>query len=285
MQVVAIDPAPAKKSTMYSADAGFQPVPVSEMRERLGALKSPVLLCWDAPLTGPRRVEEAGFGFRDFSQRCLDSFFARTKPFRSKAKPPSSQEVKDFKAPKGISVQPYSGCPHWTISRSVLGLPRLGPYDKCDALPFRLLPNETFGDDGKAVSKANDRFVVEIHPAVAAWLWCKDLPRTPGFPPEVDWTYKGGKKEERATRARLREQMWEHIRSKISDTLPKPKNDDQFDAAVGYVLGRMWLNGNRDVLLLGNRETGSMLLPRVKGLETKWAEFQCAWPDKAKTQA
>ena len=285
MRVVAIDPAPAKESTMYSAEGGFRSVPASEMRGVLKDLASPVLLCWDAPLTGPRHVEEAGLGFRDFSQRCLDSFFTRTKPFPSKTKPPSSQKVKDFKAPKGISVQPYSGCPHWTISRSVLGLPRLGPYDQCDALPFRLLPNETFGGDGKAVSKENDRFVVEIHPAVAAWLWCKDLPPTDGFPPKTDWTYKGGKKEERAAKTRLWEQMWEHISLKIRDTLPKPKNDDQFDAAVGYVLGSKWLNGDRDVLLLGNRGRGSMLLPRVDGLEEKWTEFQSAWPGKAKAQA
>ena len=256
---------------MYSAEDGFQAVPVSKMRERLGSLESPVLLCWDAPLTGPRRVEEAGLGVRDFSQRCLDSFFARGKT--------------GFKAPKGISVQPYSGCPHWTISRSVLGLPRLGPYDECDALPFRLIPSETLGGDGKAVSKENDRFVVEIHPAVAAWLWCKDLPEAGGFPPKEDWRYKGHQKEGRAARTKLREQMWEHISPKISDTLPTPKNDDQFDAAVGYVLGRMWLSGDPDVLLLGNRETGSMLLPRVKGLEEKWAAFQPAWPDKVKVQA
>ena len=124
MRVVAIDPAPAKESTMYSADAGFQLVPSWEMRRILDDLNPPVLLCWDAPLTGPRSVEEAGSGDRDFSQRRLESFFRRKET--------------GFKTPRGISVREYSGCPHWTISRSVLGLPRVGPWDAdCRSISYR----------------------------------------------------------------------------------------------------------------------------------------------------
>ena len=160
MRVVAIDPAPAKESTMYSAEGGFRSVPASEMRGVLEDLASPVLLCWDAPLTGPRSVEEAGSGDGDFSQRRLDSFFARKET--------------GFKTPKGISVLPYAGCPHWTISRSVLGLPRVGPWDAdFDRLPFHLLPGNAREASGVAVSQLTRSCAVEIHPAVAAWLWCK----------------------------------------------------------------------------------------------------------------
>lgn len=77
MRVVAIDPAPAKESTTYSAEDGFESVPSSEMRQVLASLETPVLLCWDAPLTGPRLVEEAGSGDGDFSQRRLE--FLRPK--------------------------------------------------------------------------------------------------------------------------------------------------------------------------------------------------------------
>ena len=67
----------------------------------------------------------------------------------------------------------------WTISRSVLGLPRLGRCDVgYDDLPFDLLPS---------ARRANDirPSVVEMHPGVAAWLWCRG--ERPG---NVSWEYK-----------------------------------------------------------------------------------------------
>lgn len=80
--------------------------------------------------------------------------------------------------------------------------------------------------------------------------------------------------------------MWEHIhkehiRKRTDDPLPRPENDDQFDALVGYVLGTKWLGGDSDVVLLGDRETGAMLLPRVKDLEKdlekEWKCFRRRW--------
>lgn len=116
MQVVAIDPAPAKASTLYCGGQRFKSVQACDMESTLDSLKRPVLLCWDAPLTGPKNPANAGQAKRDFSQRCVESFFSRNGT--------------GFNTPKGISVRPYSGCPHWTITRSVLGLPRVGPHDK-----------------------------------------------------------------------------------------------------------------------------------------------------------
>ena len=257
MRVVAIDPAPAKESTMYSAERGLQSVPASEMRRTLESIEPPVLLCWDAPLTGPRDAADAGQTRGDFSQRRLDSFFMR-------------KETR-FKTPKGISVLPYAGCPHWAISRSVLGLPRLGPYDLAfDSLPFHLLPTADGAGDGVPISKAGGRWIVEIHPAVAAWLWCKPRIRRKA------WSYKGASKDEA-----LLTKMWNIILEQCDDALksdlPTPSDDDEFDALVGYILGVKWLRGDDDVVLLGDRETGAMLLPRTGRLEKKWAEFRAEW--------
>lgn len=76
MRVVAIDPAPSKESTMYSAEDGFRQIPGEKMRSTLEGLKPPVLLCWDAPLTGPRNPDDAGRP-RDFTQRRLERFFCQ----------------------------------------------------------------------------------------------------------------------------------------------------------------------------------------------------------------
>lgn len=266
MRVVAIDPAPGKASTMYTAEDCFGPIPGHEMRSTLVDLEPPVLLCWDAPLTGPRDPENAGRP-GDFTQRRLDSFFAR--------------QVTKFKTPKGISVRPYAGCPHWTISRSVLGLPRLGPFDAAyESLPFHLLPGSEEEVQGRNVARMDRSCVVEIHPAVAAWLWCKDLNEfKPGSGNGQTWKYKGNKKDE----ILLRGEMWEvvlgHCDDALRRNLPTPTDDDQFDAIIGYILGVKWLRGDPDVVLLGDRENGSMLLPRVPGtpdLCEAWEEFRDA---------
>ena len=270
MRVVAIDPAPGKESTLYGAEEGFRQIPGEEMRSTLEGLEPPVLLCWDAPLTGPRNPEDAGHP-GDFTVRRLDSFFRQEK-FWSKRK------GKGFKTPPGISVQPYPGCPHWTISRSVLGLPRVGPYDAAyDSLPFHLLPDSEGEVRGPEVARMDRPCVVEIHPAVAAWLWCRDHEklRSRSWKRGKGWKYKGDKKD-----TTLQGEMWEVILGHCDETLkarlPKPDNDDQFDAIIGYILGVQWLRGGDEVVLLGDRENGSMLLPRTKGLCEAWEEFRDA---------
>ncbi len=277
MRVVAIDPAPGKESTMYSAETGFDQISAKDLRRRIEERefeRPPALLCWDAPLTGPRNPEDAGYP-RDFTVRRLDSFFRQEK-FWSKRK------GKGFKTPTGISVQPYPGCPHWTISRSLLGLPRLGPFDAAyDSLPFHLLPDRENEVRGPEVARMDRSCIVEIHPAVAAWLWCKDHDdlRSRSWKRGKGWRYKGDKKD-----TTLQNEMWDVIGGKCGtgESLPRPKGDDQFDAAIGYILAVKWLRGDRgdngeeEVVLLGDRENGSMLLPRVDGLCEAWEEFRDA---------
>lgn len=247
MRVVAVDPAPGKRSTVFdgrdftSHDARSLRGYLARARERHGKM----LVCWDAPLTGPGDPNDAGVP-RDFTQRPIESFFRDGK--------------KGCKTPPGIAVLGYGACPHWTITRSLLGLPRVGCYDVgYDRLPFDLLPSgRPLGD--------RRRVVVEIHPGVAAWLWCREERRG-----KVSWEYKKN--------AAVLAEMWEIVRSKAAGAWqdgPTPMNDDQFDAAVGYVLGRALVgvdDGGTRVAMLGDRRTGSFLVPDSRELRNKWERW------------
>ena len=258
VSVISVDPAPSKGSTVckgLATDDGqhFCEKTPEKLRHLLNGVDANTLVCWDAPLTGPRDPNRAGEADRDFSQRRIDSFFSRG--------------ATGFKTPSGISVLPYSGCPHWAITRSLIGLPRTGSWDKgYDELPFRLLPcTDERGDQRPSV--------VEIHPAVAAWLWCRkdeqDAPKEGRA-----WPYKKCR--------RLRKWMWGVIcrRTRVANC-PNPLDgdDDDFDAAVGYRLGVLYLEDcpkpilRRRVILLGDRETGSFLVPNVEDLLNSWNQF------------
>ncbi len=246
-RVVAIDPAPGKNSTLFDGK-GFKDLRAPDLRKFVNGLHDQTpdtLVCWDAPLTGPADPSSsAGTSPGDFTKRPIERFF--------------SLKETGFNTPKGISVLGYAGCQHWTISRSLLGLPRTGPYDQdYGQLPFHLVP----GPERERTGRAS---IIEIHPAVAAWLWCrkhKDAPK--------DWRYKN--KEALETR----ETMWRIILEETGfswSLKPPTETDDRFDAAVGYILGSLYADERTriQVTLLGSRKTGSFLLPAVKGLERNW---------------
>ena len=253
LRVISVDPAPGKESTIFDG-RDFSTKTGHGLRSYLdepGNRTPETLLCWDAPLTGPADPASAGTG-RDFTQRLIESFFMQSKA--------------GFKTPKGISVRPYSGCPHWTITRSLLGLPRTGPYDlDFQQLPFRLLP-------APPSEKADRPSVVEIHPAVAVWLWCKDIRRKAST-----WNYKGKRNDG------IRKELWCIILERTGfpwGNRRTPTNDDEFDAAVGYLLGSMYFqrrgstNGNPCVEILGDRCTGALLLPADPDLEKSWGKWR-----------
>ena len=134
------------------------------------ASQDSVLVCWDAPLTRPSMeglLLESEPKHKDFTQRPIDAFFGRKEW--------------NFKAPNGISMLPYSGCSHWTISRSLLGLPRVSPYDQDKDLPFQLCHGDSMPGPGVHIA--------EFHPALALWLWCKNDQRV------EKWEYKKEKKD------------------------------------------------------------------------------------------
>ena len=246
LSVISVDPAPGKKSTIFDG-INFSPKSSPELRSYLGNRAADTLLCWDAPLTGPADPRSAGTQYGDFTKRLIERFF--------------------FKTPKGISVRPYSECQHWTITRSLLGLPRTGCYDKdFQQLPYRLLPAPSSEQDARPS-------VVEIHPAVAAWLWCKDSRSK-----ESAWNYKDKKNKKK-------DEVWKELwcivlrETGFPWASRKPENDDEFDAAVGYILGSMYVqqlgatDGKPRVEILGCRSTGSFLLPAYPELKERWHLF------------
>ena len=52
------------------------------------------------------------------------------------------------------------------------------------------------------------------------------------------------------------------IKNSLSDSLQStPVNDDQLDARIAYVLGKIWATGDESVVLLGGLNEGTFLLP------------------------
>lgn len=254
MRVIAIDPAPGKESTVFEGTEYLQ-LSAQELREyvdQLADAKESVLVCWDAPLTGPFDPASAGSYRFDFTKRPIERFFSLNET--------------GFKTPKGISVLGYGACPHWTISRALLGLPRVGPYDE----PEKKLPLKLVADSGEKLHSRKS--IVEIHPGLAAWLWCRNKRGD-----DANWEYKGNKGRE------IRDEMWEIVleRSGFEDDLRQPKTDDEFDAAIGYILGKFYTQDGKTALrrslILGGREHGAFLLPKISGLADAWIR----WKDQA----
>ena len=167
MKVSGIDPAPRRGLTVF--DGADHDIKLEESAAFVADLASDddLLVCWDAPLTGPPSSVVGGAAAKgaDLTQRPIESFFSRAGT--------------GFKTPPGISVQGYAGCAHWTITRNLLGLPRVGRFDAPDeSLPFHLLTDH----DQRSVA---GRCVVEVHPALALWLWCRESRDA-----AASWNYK-----------------------------------------------------------------------------------------------
>jgi Protein of unknown function (DUF429) len=235
---------------LHIFDGQHHHIEINQSRSYINRLreKEHVLVCWDSPLTGPPISVVAGGESTGttFSKRPIESFFSRS--------------ATRFKTPKGISVRSYSGCPHWALSRSLLGLPQVGPFDShIDSLPLARVNSDKPPSTG--------RHVVEVHPAVALWLWTR---KERGEGSEISWDYK--KSPDVMT------EIWQvlggvtHV-SHLLRSLPKPNSDDELDAIVAYLLGRAWLDECGAVVRLGNENLGSFLLPKVEGLEHAWEKY------------
>ena len=236
----------------YASGFARRTVALRNYLQRIAKDDAAALLCWDAPLTGPFDIANPGTNDGDFTKRPIERFFSSRK---------------GIKVPKGISVLGYGACPHWTISRSLLGLPRVGEFDIPEAqLPFRLIthPDHVAADDPS---------VVEIHPALAAWLWCcKERPA-------AAWIYKGNKTTA-IERTQVQNEMWNIIREK-SEVLEEehyPDTDDKFDAAIGYALGKMLVGKKVDqpggCMILGDGEHGAFLLPFHEEVLHEWNRWK-----------
>ncbi|MCY4499826.1 MAG: hypothetical protein OXC14_21415 [Rhodospirillaceae bacterium] len=261
VRVIGIDPAPAKRTTVFEGEQ-YLSMSAAELREfvdEIGAEGSATLVCWDAPLTGPADPTSAGTLRFDYTKRPIERFFSLSHT--------------GFKTPDGISVRGYGACPHWTITRSILGLPRVGPFDAPESrLPLRLVADPS---ERRPLRPT----VVEIHPGLAAWLWCRRERR-----PDASWKYKGDSAKSRGIRA----EMWAIVlqRSGFNEDLPKPGTDDEFDAAVGYILGRTFVGdghvAGQGCGILGNRKDGAFLVPLSRELTDAWVDWTATRRDSPK---
>lgn len=248
--VLGIDPAPAKKTVIFDGKEFI----IKDHNELIEYLKDHenVLICWDAPLTGPHGCKKNVTNA--FSQRPIEAFFTR------------SHKKYDFKVPKGISVMGYSGCPHWAITKSVLGLPKIGQYEQEIETPYQLITSDLY---------SSGKCVVEVHPAVAIWLWCKG-----DIPEEMTWLYKSDRVtfgiilEKLATKKIISieiKNMFDAILKKHKGKIP----DDHLDAYIAWYLGNQFLHKKQEhpVVLIGNTNTGAWLLPNLKDISSAFKIF------------
>jgi hypothetical protein len=126
-------------------------------------------------------------------------------------------------------------------------------------LPFNLLETDTPPNAGF--------HVVEVHPAVAIWLWCRER-RDAG----ASWDYKKSPS--------VIEELWSLLMGipSIAEVLSAvskqvPTSDDVLDARVAYVLGRLWLERSGLVTLLGSADHGTFLLPQTGNIRETFATF------------
>jgi predicted RNase H-like nuclease len=117
-------------------------------------------------------------------------------------------------------------------------------------LPFELVTEDK-------PPRAVGHYIVEVHPAVAIWMWAKQAEDNRS---KDAWEYKNDDQ--------VRQDLWEVLARRFEELdvldIPhayEPENDDDLDALVAWVLGALWVRGSDEVTLLGNRRTGSMLIP------------------------
>lgn len=220
VEVLGIDPAPSKQTVVWLDSGPPRRMGPGDLRGFLeGRLASSarLLVTWDSPLAFDSALS--------FSDRPVDRAVRRWV----------RQQLGDRRIEaKAVSVRPFSGCPHWTVSCHVLGLPfgsRLGNLQPC---------NGAF-----ALPSAGEGMVVETHPAVALAMWWIDLGLTEPFP-----RYKGFKGNA-------------DVCASIASTLGFPKaagiDDDVLDAYVGWRLGVDFVQGK--AVLLGTAQAGNYLVP------------------------
>ena len=263
MRVIGIDPAPSKHTAAYDGNK-FYEIELSELRGWIQekACGDNTLLCWDAPLTASIHGEQVDFYARPI-ERTINTIDKNIK------------DAKHKRPPSGVSTLGYAGCPHWVITQYCLDLPSV--YDSNCKGAFELITDNNFSK--------NKNCVIEVHPALALWCWLNEDNKYTG-----DWHYKGGtKKAERNLRLDNLRNLVDALHDVTrkfgedfqmnSETIEQIKNDtggDHLDAYIAWILGELWAKevknnkGESVVVLVGNRDTGAILLPN-----TDWSKALC----------
>lgn len=244
MRVLGIDPAPSKKSVVFDGKT-FYSLTINELEEFLEEEKKnhkSILISWDAPLSSA--LEKDNFSL---SIRKIESFF-----YRQSKTAKSLDEGRGI--PHGISTLGFSGCPHWTISQYLFGLPILNPKLQKTSV-FKLLMSRD-----ELNSSAYE--ITEIHPALSMWILLKQgLQNYPLF--KESWQYKGNSAKETLQR---REILIEKLLSLtlVKDVLGSDvniKSDDELDAFVCWLMGELLVQNDERVNIYGDAIRGSFLLP------------------------
>ncbi|MFW5983565.1 MAG: hypothetical protein ACOCQ4_03625 [bacterium] len=224
ISVIGIDPAPRKESTVFDGK-NYKNLKLEELQKYLEKLKSTVnekiLICWDAPL------------MNEIKENSKELYYFR--PIDIKLRNIIYKKGVKIKNAEGASVMSFASCPHWTITRYLLGLPRFSKYD-CGNIPFNLIT--------KNAEKSNiSKSIVEVHPAVGIYAWLGKLEK-----------YKPNK-------SNVVKEIWNKLKEKnnVFKDIDSPKNDDELDAAIAYALGILWIQS--DVVKLEGSESGAMLIP------------------------
>jgi len=245
------------------ADKKLDPPTLKEKLAEWKKITNSTLLVWDAPLTGPNDPTTEGGGYNKWKH----AFTMRLIEQRLK------KLLKEKKCEAGISVIDYHGCPHWAVTRHMVGLPVLGRFDykigELDYLPIYRSKDFTKNDKCKRI--------IETHPAVAMWGFLN------GKLPEgcSDWKYKSGGREvaKKAREVLLtalcskwsktggsqdNERNLRMIVNEKSDVFKLAINDDNiFDALIAAVLGVLTVTNDKEVKLYGSQSAGAMLLPAI----------------------
>lgn len=208
------------------------------------------LVCWDAPLTGPRYPDAPHPEIAEEGEDRKESL--TTREIERKGKDSRYPDVAAASAAPGVSICGFSGLSHWVISRHVLGLPRVGRFDAkyCELPLYPVFTREELHKHRFAIT--------EVHPTLAVWMW---LGKTEDWQP-----YKGSKISKKKV-AEAVQSMWrtliENHLPGFGDQLklPLPTDGDAFDARVAWLLGYLWLTGD-GVEVVGTEHDGSFLLPR-----------------------
>ena len=243
-KVIGIDPAPSKETVAFDG-AQFHvclPDGVNALIAAQTGDRDRVLVLWDAPL----RMDPG-------------EYYKRAVDVDAKKLVASWSSVLE---PKAVGVAAAAQCPHNILSMAVLGLPMGVPRHGLQLLA-----------DASAL-EAGGRWVAEVHPAVAlGWWYARQgagsavrLPRYKGNDGMVDKVRGDLVELLQPLRAFIGPEAWAFLDSDAGGGSPL-KNDDQLDAWVAWLLGRLLLAGRAELwrgadAAAVQRDGGYYVLPR-----------------------
>jgi len=230
IKVIGVDPAPSKNSVLFDGK-DFKSFKFEELKEyiqNISKIYSDLLVCWDAPLAGSKD---------SLTIRKIERFFYQ-----------NSKNAKELSIPKGISTLGYASLPHWSISQYIFGLPIINKELQKEG-KFKLLTSNI---------PIKGLYIAETHPALSMWIILKNRIDI------KDWIYKGRKGDKKLIK-KFHEALMEI--EEIRDIAPsnlKIENDDQLDAFVTYIVGKLYLKDSATIY--GDNDFGAFLLPKDNDL-------------------